>query len=115
MDAKAGANDAPTKIVPSMINVGKRPLHGTKLFVRIATSRSRGESMIRVAITPAALQPNPIAIVSACLPWAPARRNRKSRLKATRGRYPRSSNIVNSGKKIAIGGSITLTTHARPR
>ena len=34
----------------------------------------------------AALQPKPIAVVSACLPWAPAFLNRLSRLKATRGR-----------------------------
>ena len=85
-DASTGGNAAATKIVASMIKVGNRPLHGTKLLVRIATSRSRGESITRVAITPAALHPNPIAIVSACLPCAPARRNRKSRLNATRGR-----------------------------
>ena len=54
-DANAGGNDAPTKIVASMMSVGNRPLHGTKLFVRIATSRSRGESITRVAMTPAAL------------------------------------------------------------
>ena len=34
----------------------------------------------------AALQPQPIAMVSACLPCAPARRNSQSRLNATRGR-----------------------------
>ena len=82
----AGGNAAATKTVASMISVGKRPLQGTKLFVRIATSRSRGESMTRVAITPAALQPKPIAMVSACLPCAPAFLKRKSRLNATRGR-----------------------------
>ena len=98
-----------------MISVGKRPLQGTKLFVRIAISRSRGESITRQAITPAALQPKPMLIVSACLPCAPARRKSQSMLNATRGRYPRFSRIVNSGKKIAIGGSITATTHASPR
>ena len=30
-----------------------------------------------------------------------------------RGRYPKSSSIVNNGKKIAIGGSITEMTHVR--
>ncbi len=67
-EATAGENDAATKTVASMIRVGKRPLHGTKLLVRMAISRSRGESITRVAITPAALQPNPMAIVSDCLP-----------------------------------------------
>ncbi len=85
-DANAGGNDAPTKIVASMMSVGNRPLQGTKLFVRMAMSRSRGELMTLVAMTPAALQPNPIAIVSACLPCAPALLKRKSRLNATRGR-----------------------------
>ena len=49
-------------------------------------SRSRSESMMRVATTPAALQPKPMLMVSACLPWAPERRKSSSRLKATRGR-----------------------------
>ena len=75
-DATAGEKDAATNTVASMINVGKRPLQGTKLLVRMATSRSRGESITRVAITPAALQPKPIAIDSACLPCAPARLKR---------------------------------------
>jgi hypothetical protein len=34
----------------------------------MAIKRSRGLSMILVAMTPAALQPNPIANVKACLP-----------------------------------------------
>ncbi len=85
-EASTGGKAAATKIVASMIRVGKRPLQGTKLLVRIAISRSRGESMTRVAITPAALQPKPIAIVRACLPCAPAVRNSQSMLKATRGR-----------------------------
>ena len=33
-----------------------------------------------------------------------------SKLKAILGRYPKSSKKVNKGKKIAIGGSITLIT-----
>ena len=85
-DATAGGNAAATKITASMISVGKRPLHGTKLLVRIASRRSRGESMMRVEVTPAALQPNPIAMVRACLPCAPALRKSQSRLNATLGR-----------------------------
>jgi hypothetical protein len=38
-----------------------------------------------------------------------------SRLNATRGRYPKSSSIVNSGKNIAIGGNITAITQAVAR
>lgn len=54
-------------------------------------------------------------IVKLCLPWAPDLWKKWSRLKATRGRYPASSNSVNKGKKIAIGGSITDTTQATVR
>ena len=61
----------PTKnMVMIAIRVGKRPLQGTKLLVRMAISRSRGESMMRQPTTPAALQPKPMAMVSACLPQA---------------------------------------------
>jgi hypothetical protein len=81
----------------------------------MAMSRSRGLSMIRVATTPAALQPKPIIVVMACLPCAPDFLKKRSKLNATRGRYPKSSSKVNIGKKIAIGGSITLTTHAVAR
>ena len=35
-------------------------------------SRSRGESMMRQPTTPAALQPKPMDMVSACLPQARA-------------------------------------------
>ena len=46
----------PTKnIVIIAISVGKRPLQGTKLFVIIASNRSRGESIIRQPMTPAAV------------------------------------------------------------
>ena len=34
-----------------------------------------------------------------------------SKLKAIRGKYPKSSNNVNIGKNIAIGGSITAIIH----
>ena len=67
-------------MVDSAINVGNRPLHGTKLFVMVAISLSLGESMILQAITPAALHPNPMHMVSACLPCAQAYK-KPSRLK----------------------------------
>ena len=57
------AQPPPTKIVAMMIIVGHRPLHGPKLFVSTAISRSRGESMILVPVTPTALQPNPMHMV----------------------------------------------------
>ncbi|MDQ0286824.1 site-specific DNA recombinase [Desulfofundulus luciae] len=59
---------------------------GTNTLVRMAINLSRGDSIIRQAITPAALQPNPMLMVSACLPWVPAILNKGSILKATRGR-----------------------------
>ena len=84
--AQCAGTAPPTKIVATRICVGQRPLQIAKLFVMIAISRSRGLSMMRAATTPAALQPQPLAIVSACLPCAPARRKVRSRLNATRGR-----------------------------
>ena len=74
------------KMLARRIWVGQRPLQRLKLFVMIAMSRSRGESMTRVATTPAALHPKPMAMVRACFPWAPALRKRESMLNATRGR-----------------------------
>ena len=74
------------KIVATRICVGQRPLQSEKLLVMMAIRRSRGLSITRVDTTPAALHPNPMHMVSACLPWAPAARNSESRLKATRGR-----------------------------
>ena len=70
--ANAGGARAPTKMVAMRICVGQRPLQREKLLVMMAMRRSRGESMMRVAMTPAALQPRPMVMVSACLPWAPA-------------------------------------------
>lgn len=59
-----GPPSVPMKnIVISAINVGNLPLHGTKLFVSIAISRSLGESMIRQPTMPAALHPNPMHMV----------------------------------------------------
>ena len=94
------------KMVATVIIAGNRPLHGMKLLVRIATSRSLLESMIRVPTTPAALQPRPMHMESACLPHALHFEKMPSRLNATRGRYPTSSKKVKSGKKIAIGGTV---------
>ena len=74
------------KIEAIRIWVGQRPLHRAKLLVRMAISRSRGLSMIRVETIAAALQPQPMVMVRACLPWAPTRWNMRSRLNATRGR-----------------------------
>ena len=68
------------------IRVGNRPLQGTKLLVMVAISRSRGESIMRQPTTPAALQPKPMHMVSACLPQAQAFLKYLSRLKAMRGR-----------------------------
>lgn len=50
-------------------------------------------------------------MVNACLPVVQAFLKKVSKLKAILGRTPKSSNIVNKGKKIAIGGNITDTTH----
>ena len=52
----------------NIIIVGNLPLQGTKTLVKIAISRSLLESIILAPVTPTALQPNPIAIVNACLP-----------------------------------------------
>lgn len=61
---RKGSVMAPAKnIVIIEINVGNRPLHGTKLLVKMAISRSRGESIIRQPMTPHALQPNPMHMV----------------------------------------------------
>lgn len=79
--------ELPTKnIVIIEIKIGKRPLHGTKLFVKIAINYSLGEFIMRVPTIPAALQPNPIHMVKACLPQAPALAKYLSKLKATRGK-----------------------------
>ena len=78
---------APAKnMVMRAIRVGKRPLQGTKLLVKVAMSRSRGLSMMRQPVTPAALQPKPMAMVRACLPQERAFWKAWSRTKATRGR-----------------------------
>ena len=54
--------DPAKNMVIIAISVGNRPLQGTKLLVKMAISRSRGDSMIRQPITPQALHPNPIQI-----------------------------------------------------
>ncbi|MCQ2434763.1 MAG: hypothetical protein MJ062_05960 [Oscillospiraceae bacterium] len=81
----------------------------------MAISRSRRLSIIRLSVTPTALQPKPIAIVSDCFPQARQEAKQRSVFIAMRGKIPASSMSVNSGKKIAIGGSMTEITHAVPR
>ena len=61
---------AAKNMVMSAMSAGNRPLHGMRLLVSTASSRSRSESMMRQPTTPAALQPRPMHIVSACLPHA---------------------------------------------
>ena len=73
-------------IVIIAMRAGNLPLQGTNEFVSIASKRSLGESMILQPTTPAALQPNPIHIVSACLPQALHLLNGLSRLYAILGR-----------------------------
>ena len=94
------------------IIAGNLPLQGTKEFVIIAISLSRGESIILQPTTPAALHPNPIHMVSDCLPQAEHFLKHLSRLNAILGNTPKSSRSENKGKNIAIGGNITATTHA---
>ena len=101
--------------VISNIMVGNFPLHGTRLFVITASSLSLGESIILHPVTPTALHPNPMHIVSACFPQALQRQKGLSRLYAILGRNPESSITVKRGKNIAIGGNITETTHASTR
>ena len=99
-------------IVIRAIIVGNLPLQGIKLLVIIASNFSLFESIILVPVTPTELQPKPIHIVNACLPQDEHFSNILSKLKAILGRYPKSSNNVNNGKNIAIGGSITDITQA---
>ena len=111
--------EAPNPCIVPAINIvaidirkGNLPLQGTKLLVKIAINLSRGESMILQPTQPAALQPKPMHIVSACFPVVQAFLKKLSKLKAILGKYPKSSNKVNIGKNIAIGGSITAITQA---
>ncbi len=85
-DCDAPAAVPAKNMVIIAIRVGNLPLHGTKLFVSMAISLSRGESIMRQPITPQALQPNPMHMVSACLPCAQAFLKKLSILNATRGR-----------------------------
>ena len=66
-EEKSLAVPAKNMVIKAMM-AGKRPLQGTKLLVRMAISRSLGESMMRQPVTPAALQPKPIQRVSPCFP-----------------------------------------------
>ncbi|CCY17455.1 resolvase domain protein [Eubacterium sp. CAG:786] len=58
------------KTAVSVMMNGNFPLQGTNALVSIAMSRSRLLSIMRQPTIPAALQPKPIAIVSACFPQA---------------------------------------------
>ena len=100
-------------IIIIAIRVEKRPLQGIKLLVIIAINLSCFDSIILHPVTPQALQPIPIAIVRLCFPCAPHFEKNLSRLNAILGKYPKSSIIEKRGKKIAIGGNITETTHVR--
>ncbi len=86
MDDMADGNIGATKTVVIRMRVGQRPLHGTKLLVRMAISRSRGELMLLQEMTPVALQPKPIHIVMACFPCAPDHLKNRSILNATLAR-----------------------------
>ena len=62
--------DAPIPPIVPAINIlaiviknGNLPLHGTKLFVKIAIILSLGESIILHPVTPQLLQPNPMHMV----------------------------------------------------
>ena len=68
------------------IKVGNLPLQGAKTLVKIAINFSFLDLIIRQPITPQALQPYPIHIVSDCFPWAPHFLNTLSRLKAILGK-----------------------------
>ena len=67
LEEKAPAAPVKNRVMRVRIT-GKRPLHGTKLLVRMAMRRSLGESMMRQPVTPAALQPKPMQRVSPCFP-----------------------------------------------
>ena len=56
------------KMLAIVIKNGNLPLQGINAFVSIAISFSLGESIILQPVTPAALHPNPMHIVRACLP-----------------------------------------------
>ena len=82
-------------------------------MVNIAINLSLGELIILHPITPAALHPNPIHMVRACLPQEQHFLKHLSKLNAILGKYPKSSSKVNIGKNIAIGGNITDITQAK--
>ena len=111
MEEKIPVKKLPIKMVAIVIKKGNLPLHGIKLLVKIPISFSLGESIILHPTTPAALQPNPMHMVSACFPELHALLKYLSKLKAILGSTPKSSNNVNKGKKIAMGGSITAIIH----
>src|SRR5699024_658993 len=92
------------KTVIIAIKLGNFPLQGINILVSIAINLSLLESIILAPVTPTALQPIPIHIVSACFPQALHLLNALSILKAILGSTPKSSKKVNIGKNISIGG-----------
>ena len=72
--------------VNSSSNPPNFPLQGIMLFVSTAMSFSRGDSIIRQPVTPTALQPSPMHMVSPIFPQLPQTDMAWSRLYATRGR-----------------------------
>lgn len=68
------------------ISVGNLPLQGEKTFVNIAISFSFFDFIILHPITPQALQPYPMHIVSACFPFVPHFLKVLSRLNAILGK-----------------------------
>ena len=102
----------PSRTAPIARSIGNRPLHGIIAFVQTAVSFSARVGMILHPVTPTALHPRPIHIVSAWRPEVPQRAKMWSVRKAARGRYPASSRTENRKKKIAAGGSITAVTRA---
>src|SRR5699024_2295094 len=100
------------KMVITSISMGNLPLHGMNPLVIIAMSLTLRASIILNPTTPAALHPSHLHMVRACLPQVLQHLKQRSRSKAMRGKKPQSSSSVKRGKNIAIGGSITDTTHA---
>ena len=84
----------------SAISIGYRPVQGMNPLVSAAQVRAFSDSIILQPVTPQALQPTPMHIVSACFPHEPQAAKHRSVLKAMRGRNPASSSSENSGKNI---------------
>lgn len=99
-------------MVDSAINVGNRPLHG-KIVCDGCNQPFPWGINDSTGYNPCCIAPKSHAHGKRLLAVCAGFFKKLSRLKATRGKYPRSSSRVNKGKKMAIGGSITDTTHAK--